>query len=64
MIGDVRGLDRDSDTPMGTPEALFTGDVESTELGWDRISNVTVKQDLPLPLIVLSVYGEIAKNAF
>ena len=64
LIGDVRGLDRDSDTPMGTPEALFTGDVESTELGWDRISNVTVKQDLPLPLIVLSVYGEIAKNAF
>jgi len=62
LVNGDRGDDRSPSTPMGTPEPLVTGIREYTGLGWDKKATVSIKQDLPLPLKVLSVHGSIAKN--
>lgn len=62
LINGERGLDRTPSTPMGTPEPYISGTIEFLGLGWDREANVNIKQDLPLPLTVLSIYGELARN--
>lgn len=62
LINGERGLDRTPSTPMGTPEPYISGTIEFLGLGWDRQANVNIKQDLPLPLTVLSIYGELARN--
>ncbi len=62
MINGERGNDRNSDTAMDNPEDLVTTTIETVGLDWDRKARVNVQQDLPLPLIILSIFGEISKN--
>lgn len=64
LINNRRGNDRSEDSLMDTLEPLITGPIVTTAIGWDRDARINVKQDLPLPLIVISVYGEMQKNKF
>lgn len=62
LVNGKRGGDRSPSTPMGTPEPLITGIRKYTGIGWDKSAVVNIKQDLPLPLTVMSVHGSIVKN--
>ncbi len=64
LINGQRPPTRNPSTPMGTAEPLISGDVEILNLDWDKSANVSVSQDLPLPLIVQSIFGELARNTF
>lgn len=64
LVNGKRGDDRSPSTPMGSAEPLFTGTRKYTGLGWDENAIVNIKQDLPLPLTILAIYGEIDRNAF
>lgn len=47
---------RDLSDPMDTPPDLFTGDVKvGIELGSDRDAYLYIRQDLPLPMNILSI---------
>lgn len=47
-------------TPMGTVEPLLSELVRVSNLGFDRQGSVTVEQDLPMPCMVLGVFGTVA----
>lgn len=48
--------ERDPDQPWGTPIPLFTGDRRAPlESGWDRLGQICIQQDYPLPATVLGV---------
>ncbi len=64
LINGTRAPTRYPATPMGTPEPLRTEFVEATLLGWDRQAQVEIEQDLPLPLNVLAVFGELSQENF
>jgi len=65
LINGRRGNDRNSKTPMDNKEKLITGTIEVVNSSdWDRFANVNIKQDLPLPLVILKIYGEVQKNSF
>ena len=53
---------RTADTPMGEAQPVVTQDVKVLGLGWDRFSQVYIKQDLPVPLIVTGIFGELSQN--
>ena len=42
---------------MGSPPTLFTGDYESSKLGWDTQARNIVIQDLPFPATLLGLFG-------
>ncbi len=48
---------RSTETPMGTPEPLFTGIIPNIKFnqGWVWDANITVEQSEPLPMNILSV---------
>ena len=60
LVNGVRERERHPITPMNTPEPAASDDVFMTELGWDIYGQITVEQDLPLPLNVLGIYGKVA----
>ena len=60
----IRPPTRHPTTPMGTPEPLITQDVELTILGWDRKAQIHIEQDLPLPLNIASIFGELSQENF
>ena len=54
---------RSSSDPMNAPPALFSGDKKvSFCANWDRISNIRIEQDQPLPLTVLSLFPLVSTN--
>lgn len=54
---------RSSSDPMNAPPALFSGDKKvSFCANWDRISNIRIEQDQPLPLTVLSIFPLVSTN--
>jgi len=59
-INGVRPPDRTPSTPMDTREPFFSGNLFSVTLGWDQIETIEVLEDLPLPLIVAGIFGELA----
>lgn len=50
---------RSSADKMDEPPALFTGDVEKRNLGYDEDGYVIVEQTQPLPLTVVCIYGTL-----
>ena len=47
---------RSADTPLGTPQPLYTGQIEVTNFGSHRENvDITIKQELPLPCNVLAM---------
>jgi len=59
IINGTRAATRYPATPMGSAEDPFTGMVMVTDKGWDRYAKITIEQDIPKPLIVLGIYGEV-----
>ena len=60
LINGIRQPSRTPSTPMDTPEPYKTGRSEISQLGWDKNAQVTIEQDLPLALTVVSLSGELA----
>lgn len=59
LINGRRAATRYPGTPMGEGEEPFTGLVQVSGSGWDRMGQITIEQDIPRPLIVLGIYGEV-----
>ncbi len=64
LIDGSRAPTRFPATPMGTPEPLRTDFIEVSLLGWDRQAQVEISQDLPVPLNILAVFGELSQENF
>lgn len=59
IINGVRPPDRTPSTPMNTPEPVRTGHHKTVNLGWDDHGQITIEEDLPVPMNVLAIYGEM-----
>lgn len=53
---------RSSADEMGKPIPAFTGDKKVSNLGWDTDGQITIKQEQPLPLTVLSLTGTLVAS--
>jgi len=62
LINGMRPPDRSPTTPMGTPEQPRTEDIQVHNLGWDRLAQVEIEQDLPLDLTVVAIFGDTAQE--
>ena len=62
LINGKRPPDRFPATPMGTPEPARSQDIRVINQGRDRLAQITISQDLPLPLTIAAVFGEIAQE--
>jgi hypothetical protein len=60
IINGVRPPTRFPQTPMNTSDPAFTGDVFATSLGWNRIEQVTIEENIPIPLTLLGIFLETA----
>jgi len=56
----IRPATRQVSTPMGTPQPPLTEDVFVTNRGWTTFTQISIYQDLPLILTLLSISGEAA----
>lgn len=59
IINGTRPPSRTPDTPMNTIQPPATEDISVANIGWDLYAPVEVVQDLPLPLTIAAIYGEI-----
>lgn len=59
LINGNRPATRYPETPMGQGEEPISGLVQVGNKGWDRQAKITVEQDIPKPLIILGIYGEV-----
>jgi hypothetical protein len=59
LINGKRPATRYPDTPMGQGDPPISGLVMVTNSGWDREAKITIEQDIPKPLAVLGIYGEV-----
>lgn len=59
LINGKRAPERSPATPMNVPQPPMTEDIQVTTTGWDRSAGLTIEQDLPLPLTVLAIFGEL-----
>lgn len=63
IINGTRPPDRSPSTPMGTPEPLTTGHFKAVTLGWDRNGQITIEENLPVPMNILALYGELSRES-
>jgi hypothetical protein len=63
IINGVRAPDRTPSTPMDTPEPVRTQIVQTVTLGRTKQGTINIKQDLPEPLNVVAIYGEMAQDS-
>ena len=61
-INGQRTAERHPSTPMNEGEPLSSGDVFVTNLGWDTFASVTFEQDLPYPMNIVAIFGEMAQE--
>jgi hypothetical protein len=47
---------------MDTPEPVTTGKSYISLLGWKNETDITITQDLPLPLTILTVSGKLRQE--
>ena len=47
---------------MNDVEPLVTDDVKVYHLGWDNNKQLTITQDLPVPMYVTAVFGVVTVN--
>jgi len=59
LINGKRPPDRTPSTPMDLSEPARTGHVMVVNLGWDEMGQITIEQDLPVPMFVLAIYGQM-----
>lgn len=59
LVNGKRAPSRTPSTPMDTPEPFTTGKSSVSLLGWKNETDITIEQDLPFPLIILAVSGEL-----
>lgn len=59
IINGVRPPDRTPSTPMDTAEPVTSGHFKTVNLGWDDFGQVTIEEDLPVPMNLLAIYGEM-----
>lgn len=59
-INGVRPPDRSPTTPLNTVQPLTSELVQVANLGWDDEAIIAIEQDLPLPLTIIAVVGEMA----
>jgi hypothetical protein len=62
LINGQRAPIRTPPTPMGLAQPFVTGDTEVTTLGWDRFGEIDIEQDLPVPLRLSMLHGELAQE--
>lgn len=62
LVNGVRAPERHPSTPMDTPEPAATEDFQVTNLGYSRFEQITVEQDLPLPISIIGLYGELGQE--
>jgi len=55
---------RDTNDVMDTGTPVFTGDVDITNLGFDKEARIVVEQVAPRPLTVLAISGELEADDF
>ena len=59
IINGVRPPDRTPSTPMNTVEPNVSGHFKTINLGWDDNGQITIEEDLPVPMNILAIYGEM-----
>lgn len=62
IINGYRKPTRHPSTDMDRAEALVTGDLEYRGSGFDQYAQIEIKQDLPLPCEITSVFGDYEVN--
>jgi len=62
IINGVSPPERLPSTLMDTSESNISGDVEVINLGYDKFSNITIEQNLPLKCNILGVFGELGEE--
>ena len=50
-------------TPMGEGEPRFTGDIQVSNLGWDRFAIVDIEMSLPKHYDVLAIFGDAQSDS-
>lgn len=60
LINGKRPATRYPSTPMGQGDTPISDLVMVSSSGWDRLAKITIEQDIPKPLIILGIYGEVA----
>lgn len=63
IINGKRPADRSPSTPMNTPEGRMSRAYKTVDLGWDENGQVTVEENLPVPMKLLAIYGELSRES-
>jgi hypothetical protein len=63
LVDGVRAAERRPSSPRGDVEEYVTGDVKVYHLGWDRNKQLTITQDLPVPMHITAIYGVVSSNS-
>ena len=64
IINGQRPPERSPTTLNDVPEQAFSGDVEVPDWGSSTMETVRIEQNLPVPLTVVAVFGEITQEHF
>lgn len=59
IINGNRPPDRTPSTPMNTVEPNVSTHFKTINLHWDDFGQITIEEDLPVPMNVLAIYGEM-----
>lgn len=62
IINGERTATRHAITPMNTAEANASQDVLMINQGFDKNAQIEVTQDLPIDLVVIGIFGELAQS--
>jgi len=59
LINGKRAPERSPSSPMDLSEPVRTENVQGTTLGWESQGQITVTQDIPMPLTIINMSGEL-----
>ena len=62
IINGDRPPSRTPSTPMNTPEPVRSTDIDVRDVGWTQTGEIEIIQDLPLPLRISGIFGEMNQN--
>ena len=62
LINGERPAERFPSTPMDTPQPGITEDVQVINLGFSETEPIEIEQDLPFPLAVVGIYGQLEQD--
>jgi len=62
IINGDRPSERTPQTPMNDVEGIVTGDVQVIDLGYDKLGNITIEQDLPFGCVITGIFGELGEE--